>query len=616
VTRLGIRVAYEPSGEPVGSQLVRVKNASSGATLAVGITDEDGLATWAVDANPGPAYFQITGQPGGDRTWDSRDAFNAGIVPMSDIPVVLRGLDGVVGEYIGELEVALGTGNTVTLASGCAVLLGHPVVNLGEQTIAITRPGSLTRIDRVVARLYPQEAATTPGYAVFALLAGTEGGSAPDLTQSADVWEISLAQLSVPVADPITVTDERTYANQRSDVTAEVLDDSTSTTSAAGEALTGLSTSLTLSRAATYDIEATITARQTSVTPDVPELQLEDTYTYGSNMDEPRQVAVNPVTGNVYVANWDEDSRTTTSTLFFVSDAGVYGTEIHYWSLPSSFPMWKVSGVCCDSSGNAYANGVYDAGDDHYICKYNAALTATSWAVVADSESSFHGECATDSTHVYFITAQHRFTKRLCSTGAEVLSEDLPHGSQEGKAQALAGCAVDGTYLYLSDWSTGYINKFLKSDLSYVTRWSGGAGVRGLAIDTDGNVVAANPTTDTITYYTTTGTQVSQMSFTNAFGVAFSAAGDLWITSNADNTLTKYAMSGEIPGGYGTIAVAFDGTPGTYTGIGEEEGMVTNSHVTTATGPTSVTVAAFGKRTTETLTLESACLSVRAKPRR
>jgi hypothetical protein len=612
VTRLGIRVAYEPSGEPVGSQMVRVKNCASGATLAVGITDSDGLATWAVDANPGPAYFQITGVPGGDRTWDSRDAFNAGIVPMSDIPVVLRGLDGVVGAYIGELEVALGTGNTVTLASGCAVLLGHPVVNLGEQTIAITRPGSLTRIDRVVARLYPQEAATTPGYAVFALLAGTEGGSAPDLTQSADVWEISLAQVSVPVADPITVTDERTYANQRADVTAEVLDDTTSTTSAAGEALSGLSTSLTLSRAATYDIEATLTARQTSITAGAAGWGLQTTV---STLNS---VALNGPQGlgrdssdNVYICD------TIVDRVVKVNSAGTYQSGVTSINEPAY--------VCVDASDNIYVTCNVGADSDD-VRKYNS-----SWVAQATS-SLFFGEpargVAQDGTYLYvcYGHAVRRVQLSDLTTTGEWGNGGANHdfgsrgtaGATTARLNTPHGCVVSGLHLYVVDSGNSRVMQLLLSDGSYDSNFAIAAGGRGIDITSGGNLVVAESTGTDVTVYTTAGVVVSTFTQVSPYGVAALSDGTVWVANTSGDSIAlweDFGVSGN-PGGYGTVAVAFDGTPGTYTGIGEVDGVVTNSHVTTAVGPTSVTVAAFGKRTSETLTLESACLNVRAVPRR
>jgi hypothetical protein len=599
LTRLGIRVAYEPSGDPVGSQLVRVKNCASGATLAVGITDEDGLATWAVDANPGPAYFQITGQPGGDRTWDSRDAFNAGIVPMSDIPVVLRGLDGVVGEYIGELEVALGTGNTVTLASGCAVLLGHPVVNLGEQTIAITRPGSLTRIDRLVARLYPQAAATTPGYAVFALLAGTEGGSAPDLTQSADVWEISLAQVSVPVADPITVTDERTYANQRADVTAEVLDDLTSTTSGAGEALSGLSTSLTLSRAATYDIEATLTATQTNTTTIPAHWDMQTSVTTANSLTFSGPRGIGSDSGdNLYVADYGR------SRFLTLNSSGTYQSGLTSVSTPRF--------LCVDTAGVIY--GTLEADE---VSTYTSA-----WGVTDNAGFSVETRgIATDDTYVYVVDG-HALKRRAAATldvpgaGWSIFGNATTSGNSTTRMNTPYGVAYAAGYCYIVDEANNRVVKIDAATGLYVTHFSIAAGGRDIDLLSGGDLMVTETTGNRVARYTITGTLVSSFTVTAPYGVTVLSGDVVWVASTSGNTLSAWTETAAAVGGYGQVAVAFDGTPGTYTGIGDNDGAVANSHVTTAAGPTSVTVAAFGKAAADTMTLESACLSVRAVPRR
>jgi hypothetical protein len=130
--------------------------------------------------------------------------------------------------------------------------------------LTVSRPASITRLDRLVCRLYPDTASVTPGLAEFGLLAGNEDGSAVDLTQTSEVYEVGLGIVTVPVAAPISFSDSRSFAGLgTSPVTGVSRDDETSTTSAPGAALSGLSVDLDLSRSTTYDISAELSARQT-----------------------------------------------------------------------------------------------------------------------------------------------------------------------------------------------------------------------------------------------------------------------------------------------------------------------------------------------------------------
>lgn len=121
---------------------------------------------------------------------------------------------GVINEG-NKFEVyADSSGMLVKVKSGEAWLRGHYVQSDATETMAIDNShATLNRIDRIVLRLDWANNTIT-----IAVLKGTSDAtpSAPALTQTAVIWEISLAQVAIDAAvvviDAGDVTDERTFS--------------------------------------------------------------------------------------------------------------------------------------------------------------------------------------------------------------------------------------------------------------------------------------------------------------------------------------------------------------------------------------------------------------------
>lgn len=115
---------------------------------------------------------------------------------------------GVVSGYGSSLQVTETVGGgSVDVGSGAAIVKGFYYENTSTVSVAIPTPASATRIDRIVLRA-SWAAQTVRIYR----LAGTEGGSAPSLTQTAgSTWDLPLAQVSITTAGAITITDERQF---------------------------------------------------------------------------------------------------------------------------------------------------------------------------------------------------------------------------------------------------------------------------------------------------------------------------------------------------------------------------------------------------------------------
>lgn len=119
---------------------------------------------------------------------------------------------GVSPEFLNELAVS-GASSPVAVATGAAVVYGIPYINDAPVNVAIPTPTTATRIDRVVLR-----ASWAAQTVRVTRVAGTEGGAAPSLTQSAGTtWDIPLAQVSITTGGVITVTDERQWLDVTGD---------------------------------------------------------------------------------------------------------------------------------------------------------------------------------------------------------------------------------------------------------------------------------------------------------------------------------------------------------------------------------------------------------------
>jgi hypothetical protein len=110
------------------------------------------------------------------------------------------------------LKVSVGSGSSVNIQAGSAILRGFQVISDATVNLTVTGPASSTRIDLVVAQLNP-----TANTITFVVNAGTPGsGTAPSPAQSlTDIYEIPLATVSVATSGTLTVTDARWFVGMR-----------------------------------------------------------------------------------------------------------------------------------------------------------------------------------------------------------------------------------------------------------------------------------------------------------------------------------------------------------------------------------------------------------------
>lgn len=113
---------------------------------------------------------------------------------------------GVTPDFQDELA-STGAVSPVAVGAGAALVYGIFYGNTSAVYVTIPTPAVNTRIDRIVLR-----ASWVAQTVRITRIAGTEGGSAPNLTQSAGTtWDVPLAQVSITTAGIITVTDQREW---------------------------------------------------------------------------------------------------------------------------------------------------------------------------------------------------------------------------------------------------------------------------------------------------------------------------------------------------------------------------------------------------------------------
>jgi hypothetical protein len=612
-------IRLEPSGAVVPAQVVRVRRETDGSTIAAGITDANGEVEYIVDGHPGPYYLHVQDIPGGDKYWHSYDATGAGALTFPEIPYALRALgDGVIPGYENELEVTVTGSSTLSLASGACNVAGHIVVNYLVDNLTVSRPASITRLDRLVCRLYPDTASVTPGLAEFGLLAGNEDGSAVDLTQTSEVYEVGLGIVTVPVAAPISFSDSRSFAGLgTSPVTGVSRDDETSTTSAPGAALSGLSVDLDLSRSTTYDISAELSARQTTLTP-ITAWALQATYgSTGSgtspNFDTPSQIAANAAGTAFYIAD------TANTRVMQIDNTGAYVRNEIYGYDGSDDIMQSISGVSVSqTTGDVFAAYIDQSGNDLQVTRFSSTLVyeAVSATIIAGS-SGTPRHMTNNGTNLYLVVvgaSVNRVYRLSMSSFGSVTSLISTSGSGTGQLSSPYGIVHYASELYVVDAGNSRVQVFNLSG-TYQRQWAIPAGCRGASVDSSGRILVACYTDGMVYRYTSTGTLVDSFTQAGATGITLVTGDIAWVTNGDSDTVTKWDETSS-GGGYGEVAVSIDGNVGTYLGLGNEVGAVANSHTRSVAGPASVTVAAYGKATSGTLTLESAVLSATAVPRR
>jgi hypothetical protein len=189
-------------------------------TLIATVSTSNGWYTYQQNGNPGP--FRIF--------WDyanvvknqySKVTGPSGPVDVGNIPLIFRtNTDGVIESVGNNLAISSnGTGMTVQVATGAAMVRGVLYDQLTSGSLAIEAAGSKPRIDTVVVQVVPPGAGENiEGRSQLVVRKGAEAAVpvAPTLTQTNSLWEFPLANVEVGASAIVIasnkVIDRRTYA--------------------------------------------------------------------------------------------------------------------------------------------------------------------------------------------------------------------------------------------------------------------------------------------------------------------------------------------------------------------------------------------------------------------
>jgi tripartite motif-containing protein 71 len=238
------------------------------------------------------------------------------------------------------------------------------------------------------------------------------------------------------------------------------------------------------------------------------------------NFNVPVGVAVDSG-GNVFIADSANDR---------VIKRNSSGTYV------SQFAKASPSGLAFDGSDNLYVSG-----DGDTLTKYNSSLVSQWQTGILGATTDW---CSTDGTNVYVaLRSTTEYGRRLCSTGASAGASWGSSGSGNGQFSTSAsprGSIVVGSSVYICDTGNNRVQRFSLSG-TYEAQFAVAGTPYDIAYDSlNGHLIVTRHGDDLVSRYTTAGVLVDSIALNAAAGVAVHSDGTVWVTSDVDDTLTKF----------------------------------------------------------------------------
>jgi hypothetical protein len=217
MAKLANRVRDETTGVGIADLSVTIRRKNGGAAVDTATTDSDGRFEWSQNGSPGDVEWTAT-SAGKTRVVSGDSGIQTDVWFTQELVTLMETFTpGVLFNVGNELAVTAPGGRNVQVDTGAGIATGIPFFQHDAATFAISANGSGNgRIDRVCFQVV--RTGTDRGEAAIVILEGTPAATpvAPVLTQDADTYQVSLAQVAVAsgAASIVTgnITDEREAA--------------------------------------------------------------------------------------------------------------------------------------------------------------------------------------------------------------------------------------------------------------------------------------------------------------------------------------------------------------------------------------------------------------------
>lgn len=557
------------------------------------VTDEDGWVDLTADGNPGPHYLRIY-QDASQVIISSSVAGPSGPFAVNEQQEVLKTLgDGVVRKVDGELAVTAGVGFVTTAAGGCLGLgIYYKQYAARVDAIPSVATPGQSRIDTIAVQIQSN------GTSKRVRVAGTPSASptAPVLSETDLVVEVPLADVTTSYgSNQVNITDRREFMGLGVVVGHKLVNGRADANAVATVSSGGevlAGLSFTLSLAAGVDYDV-LARLDASTNPSEDSWELVNTI---GSLSSPRGIAYNASYDQLWVCDYGNGRILRYSPSgSYLSQIGLFGTGNGQFKNPT--------GIACQDPDVANLAVVADFGNNR-TQRFLAAAYSSQTAAVGVYAVAYSP--LTDAL-VYNVgnTVEIGFVGTIGSTG-----------SGNGQFNTIRGIAVDSAgNIYVADHNNTRVQKFTSAGV-YVTKWSTSSKPHAIHVDADDRVMVGVEGGG-VYIYQTDGTGIDGFGQgTIAFpgGITTDPDGYVYVTDLTNGNVTKWQYSPASGGG--SVAIEVDGNLSPYFGIGLKSGWVGNAHHRSIDGGDTV-VRAFGKSTDgASYTITGALLTAVAIPRK
>lgn len=185
--------------------------------------------------------------------------------------------------------------------------------------------------------------------------------------------------------------------------------------------------------------------------------------------------------------------------------------------------------------------------------------------------------------NIYVASKDNSLITKYNSSG-NYISDWGAYGTSNGQFKYIYAIAIDRSsspnYIYVADQNAGRVQKFT-TDGTYVSKFSmhnGGSTMKGIAVDSAGNVYAAN-SSGNVEKWNSSGVYQATWTWTNddATMIAVDASNNVYVTENSKKKVRKFTSAGVAVGGF-TVNTLSYGPMGIVAGRGGDTNIYVSDY--------------------------------------